>query len=124
ALLPAAAGCGTKLVTVSGRVTYKGEPVPSTLVTFLPDDGGRASHAVTDDNGNFTLKYSRQEAGASRGRHTVFLTYHVSNEEEMGEAVKAPKELRAVIETYGDPAASPLHYDVNKNGQFIEIKLD
>ena len=124
ALLPAAAGCGSPLVTVTGRVTYKGEPVPSTLVTFMPDDGGRPSHAVTDDNGNFTLKYSRQEVGARRGKHTVFLTYHVSNEEELGQTEKAPKELRAVIDSFGDPKTSPLHYDVTRNGQFIDIKLD
>jgi hypothetical protein len=125
ALLPAAAGCGPGLVTVTGRVTYKGEPVPSTLVTFQPDGGGRPSHAVTDDNGNFTLKYSRQEAGVSRGRHTVFLTYHVGNEEELGQvAPKASPQLRAVIAAYGDPNSSPLHYEVTRNGQVIEINLE
>jgi hypothetical protein len=126
ALLLAAGGCGgSGLVKVSGRVTYHGQPVPSTQVTFLPDDGSRKSVGHTDDDGRFTLKYSRTETGASRGRHTVFLEYHVSNEEFNGQVPpKASSELRAVIARYGDPKTSPLHYDISKSGQVIDINLE
>jgi len=122
----AAGGCGgQRLVSVSGRVTHQGRPVPSTLVTFQPDDGGRPSKGVTDDDGRFTLRYSRTEAGASRGRCAVFLTYVVSNEEELRQAPpKASKELKAVIARYGDPAKSGLHHEITKDGQFIEITLE
>ena len=124
-LLAAASGCGGKLVTVKGRVTYQGRPVPSTLVTFLPDDGGRRSQGLTDDNGNFTLHYSRDEVGVTRGKHTVFLAYHISNEEYVHEAEpKASKELKEVVAAYSDPKTSPLHYEVTANGQFFDLKLD
>ncbi len=123
-LLLALAGCNSRLVRVSGRITYHGQPVPSTLVTFLPDSGGRASHGLTDDNGNFTLTYSRTEVGATRGHDTVFLTYHLSNEEELKEAPpKASPELKAVISRYGNPETSPLHYEITHSGQFIDIEL-
>jgi hypothetical protein len=121
-----AGGCGGKrLVSVSGRVTYQGRPVPSTLVTFQPADGSRPSKGVTDDDGRFTLRYSRTEAGASRGKCTAFLTYVVSNEEELHQAPpKASKELKEVIARYGDPEKSSLHYDVTKDGQVVEITLE
>ena len=126
ALLLTASSCGgPRLVKVSGRLTHQGQPVPSTLVTFFPDDGGRPSHGVTDDNGNFALKYTRTESGVTRGGHTVFLRYDVSNEEETGEIKpKASKELKAVIARYGDVKTSNLHYEVKKSGQFIEIELE
>src|SRR5262245_56834534 len=94
----AASGCGSRLVTVTGRLTYKGQPVPSTQVTFAPDGGSRPSKGLTDDQGNFTLRYSRTEAGVSRGPCTVYLEYVVSNEEELREIPpKASGELKAVI---------------------------
>jgi hypothetical protein len=77
-------GCGGNLVEVTGKLTHRGQPVPSTRVTFLPDDGGRKSTGVTDADGIFRLKYSRTQAGVTRGAHTVCLSYVVSNEEELG----------------------------------------
>jgi hypothetical protein len=125
-LVVGAGGCSSRLVRVSGRLTYKGQPVPSTLVTFQPDQrGARASHGLTDDNGNFTLTYSRDEVGATRGHDTVSLRYIVSAEEEMGTIKpKASKELKEVIARYGNVETSPLHYDITSNGQFIEINLE
>jgi hypothetical protein len=126
ALLLAIGGCAGDLVTAKGRLTYKGQPVPSTYVMFQPkEEGKRASSGLTDDDGNFTLEYSRQEKGVLRGQHTVFLQYYVSLEEELGKIPpKASKQLKKVIEKYGDPGKSPLQYEITKNGQFIEINLE
>jgi hypothetical protein len=124
AVLSAAGGCGPRLAEVSGRLTYKGEPVPSTIITFLPDNGSRPSKGLTDDEGRYTLRYTREEAGAARGACTVFLTYYASNEEDLGQtAPKASDELKAVITRYGDPGKSPLHYDITRTGQVIDINL-
>jgi hypothetical protein len=125
ALLFGLSGCGgSGLVSVSGRLTHKGQPVPSTRVIFMPDDGSRRSTGTTDDSGNFSLKFSRTATGVHRGGHTVFLQYDMSAEEETHQIPpKASKELRAVISKYGDPKTSGLHYDVTKNGEFFEIDL-
>jgi hypothetical protein len=124
--LLAGGGCNSSgLVRVSGRLTYKGDGVPSTLVTFQPDDGSRASKAVTNDDGEFTLRYSRQEAGVTRGRHTVYLSYVVSADEELHRtsSPKVPKPLQAVIARYKDVKTSTLHYEITGDGQFIEIEI-
>ena len=124
-LLLAVSGCGSELVSASGRLTYNGQPVPSTLVMFQPDDGSRRSTGVTDDDGRFSLRYSRTQTGVKRGPHTVVLKYEVSGDEELGrKKSKASKELKEVIKRYADPKKSKLHYDVTENGQFFEIKLE
>jgi hypothetical protein len=126
ALLLAVSGCSGDLVTATGRVTHKGRPVPSTYVTFQPKvEGKRASTGLTDDDGRFTLEFSRQEKCVLRGQHTVTLRYYVSMEEELRKIPpKASKELKAVIEKYGDPKTSPLQYEIKKGGQHFEIELE
>ena len=126
ALLLAVTGCGGDLVSATGRVTYKGKPVPSTYVTFQPkEEGKRASTGLTDDDGRFTLEFSRQEKGVLRGQHTVTLRYYVSVEEELGKIPpKASRELKAVLDKYGDPKTSPLQYEIKKGGQHFEINLE
>jgi hypothetical protein len=120
-------GCSRSgLVNATGRLTYKGQPVPSTYVTFQPEEEGkRASHGLTDDDGSFKLTNSRTETGVLLGRHTVFLKYYVSTDEELHNIPpKASKELRTIISKYGDLKTSPLHYEITKNGQVIEIELE
>src|SRR5262249_27779478 len=123
ALLLAASGCGGPLVSASGRLTYKGQPVPSTYVHFQPqDERKRESTRVTDDDGNFKLSFSRTEEGVLRGHHTVFLTYYVNVDEELHKIPpKASKELKAVIAKYGNVKTSPLHVEVTKNGEFFDL---
>jgi hypothetical protein len=124
-LVLAASGCNSRLVTVTGTLTYKGQPVPSTRVKFFPDDGSRRATGLTDDNGKFSLRYSRTEAGATRGPCTVVLTYEVSNEEELGSIPpRASPELKAVIGKYGNLKTSPLHYEITHSGQSFAIDLE
>ena len=71
-----AAGCGgSKVVPVSGTLTYKGKPVPNAYIHFVPEDG-RPSLGETDQNGKFTLTYDPQTKGAERGKHRVFVQYN------------------------------------------------
>ncbi len=121
----ALSGCGNKrLMNATGRLTYKGQPVPSTYLTFWPEgEGLRRSTGLTDDEGNFTLKYSRNEYGVVPGKHTVFLRYFADSSEEKAPP-KASRELKAVIARYGDLKTSPLHYEITQNGQFLDIKLE
>jgi hypothetical protein len=125
ALLCAVCGCNqSPLVSATGRVTYKGDAVPSTRVTFYPDDGNRRSTAITDDDGKFTLKFSRTQDGVYRGRHTVGLRYEPSAEEELHKIQpKASRQLQEVIARYSDPKKSGLQYEVTENGQHFEIEL-
>jgi hypothetical protein len=126
-LLVAINGCNKSgLVSASGRVTYKGQGVPATLVVFQPqEEGKRASRGLTDDDGNFKLSNSREETGVLIGKHTVTLKYHPGSDEALGKTKpKASKELQKVIAGFSDLKTSNLKYEVTTNGQFFEIKLE
>lgn len=77
----AAVGCGGSsgipLAPVTGTVTFYGRPVVAELL-FQPatPDGtprGRASTAMSDSNGQFTLQFSDSEWGAMLGTHRVLV---------------------------------------------------
>ena len=95
ALLVAAAcfvttGCSNySLAPVSGRVTYKGEPVVGVDVVFYPKavgddpDVGPFSFGTTDENGAYVLKTRDGEDGAVVGEHRVSFEYSDQGEEEL-----------------------------------------
>ena len=123
--LAAFSGCSrSPLVEAKGRLTYKGKPIPSTYVIFHPlEEGKRESHGLTDDDGVFTLTFSRTEEGVYPGKHRIHLRYNQSADEELGKTPpKANKELRAVINKYGAGEKSPITYEV-KGGEFFDIAL-
>jgi hypothetical protein len=125
-LFVAVSGCRGPLVNAKGRLTYKGQPVPSTYVFFWPEEEGkRRSTGLTDDDGHFTLSYSRTEPGVLLGKHSVALRYYVSPEEEQQQIQpKASAELKAIIAQFHDPKASRLQFEVTHNGQFIDVRIE
>ncbi len=73
-------GCGPRLNlgSVSGTITYKGQPVEGATVTFLPTSpDGVLAVSTTDAAGKYTLaapvqlKGRRVAAGAFAGKYTV-----------------------------------------------------
>lgn len=66
-------GCGRNgnLGTVSGKVTYAGQPLSTVGVEFQPTQGGKKSIGYTDANGNYELQYTLAEQGAVIGKHKV-----------------------------------------------------
>jgi hypothetical protein len=120
-----ATGCdGQRFLKVTGHVTHKGQPVPNVQVRFVPENGERPCNGTTDDDGSFTLKYSRTQAGAPPGAYTAYLTYVPSNEEINQHTTKVSKEAKAALAKYGDPKTSGLRYELDKDGQNIEINID
>jgi hypothetical protein len=126
-LLIAAGGCNRSgLVNATGRLTYKGQPVPSTYVIFYPEEEGRRpSQGLTDDEGHFKLLSSTTATGVLVGKHAVILKYYVSADEELGKTPpKVSKELKAVILKYGDPTKTPLHQEIKKDGEHFDIAIE
>ncbi len=77
--LSAAIGCGSSsgepLASVAGKVTQNGQPLSGAIVMFVPESGsGGPSGGETDANGDFQLKYSTGETGATIGKHRVVIT--------------------------------------------------
>lgn len=126
-LVPLVSGCGNGLYEATGRLTYKGQPVPSTYVYFKPEEEGkRFSTGLTDDAGNFKLRFSTTESGVYPGKHTVYLQYYVDVDEELGRIKpKIPADLKKLLANkYGSADKSPLKYEVSKGGQSFDIAIE
>lgn len=111
AALVAAPGCAEKKVSVSGKVTRAGKPLPegrNLLVIFVAEQataGARPYSAETDSAaGTFRV------AGMPPGRYRVGVQHF---DADYNDAFKGVYDL----------GASPLVYDVNTDGQVIDIDL-
>jgi hypothetical protein len=124
-LLVVASGCGkSELVNGTGRLTYKGDPVPCTWVVFVPqEEGKRPSTGLTDTDGKFKLFFTRQDTGVLRGKHSVYLRYR-SEVEEVADGPRATTAMKQAIARHEDPTTSGLRYEVTTEGQHFEISLN
>ena len=67
-LVAYAVGCGSSggRYPVDGRLTLGSEPIPNTVVSFLPRDGGTPGVATTDRDGRFVVS-TREKRGLAPG---------------------------------------------------------
>src|SRR5262245_44737795 len=111
-LLLLTAGCGSSsMAPVSGRVTWKGQPVANAIVTFEPisdeENPGPGSFGRTNANGEFTLVPNNGPGqGALVGRHKVRIVAYEGDdslEQSSGAGIVHRKRL------------IPDEYNVNSN---------
>lgn len=148
-LLVFAAGCG-KTGTVSGKVTYKGQPLTAGMVQFFPQNkGGDFSSAIKED-GSYSI--SKLPPGPVKISVTSNTTSPLDNMPPMGgrgvaakgmkEAEKMMKKSKgegegggggnpfeskkgvAIPANFGNPETSNLKLDVTGGSQPHDIKLD
>jgi Carboxypeptidase regulatory-like domain len=126
AMVVSALGCnqgslpGT--VPVSGKVTYKGQPVPHATVTFLGEGDTRTAVAVTDASGTYQLQ-TLDNRGALPGKYTVLVSrteatassdQPVSMDEAAKNRGKAIEPKQLLPAKYADPAKTPLTAEVHR----------
>jgi hypothetical protein len=135
-------GCGgdaskPQLGRVSGKVTYKGQPVTKGVVSFVPRGGpgvqtGQGATGEISSDGSYTLTTFENGDGAVLGEHTVLV---ISREEDpaikghgmpipdaKGQMnIKPPKYL--VPETYATATKSPLRFTVKEGSNTHDIEL-
>lgn len=129
-LLALALGCaksGPDVVPVSGKATRNGEPVPGLFLEFQPDEG-RGSWGTTNEQGQFTLEYSRQKKGARVGKHTVTVSFRPGSlQDEIAAAKgtrKLPKDSVNIEKKYGSESPDRLRVEISKRTSDLELKLD
>jgi hypothetical protein len=82
ALAAGLAGCspgnGLSLGRVSGKITYKGQPVPFGQIMFMPDDSkgtkGPPALGTISSDGSYTMSTEESGDGAVVGYHRVSVT--------------------------------------------------
>ena len=81
-------GCGgPKFGKVTGKVTMDGKPLAGVAVRF-EDEGGSATIAKTDAEGNYEMRYSVQQIGTPVGKHKVTILTPAPETEGTGERYK------------------------------------
>ncbi|MFN3158053.1 MAG: hypothetical protein ACE37I_01985 [Rubinisphaera brasiliensis] len=120
------AGCGgasdtPPLGTVSGTVTWNGEPLQDAYLTFQPETG-RASIGRTDSNGQYSLAYTGDKNGALVGKHTVMITTATEGySDESGEGNDRPAREEILPAKYH--SASELTAEVTSGSNTIDFDL-
>ena len=119
-----AAGCGgpdrPATVPVTGKVTYRGQPVLEATVVFQPESG-RPATGMTDESGRFWLSTFEAGDGAIPGPHTVTIHPHGGDDvEEMpnpGEPLRPRAASSPIPARYADVQTSELSVAVDVNGE-------
>jgi hypothetical protein len=129
ALLAVAAiplGCGKsgpEMARVSGKVTYKGQPVPKGTITFVSSDPGRRNATgVLAPDGTYRLQTEEPGDGAMLGDYKVTVSAHDEPVLDYIPAKPVPKKL-LVPETYESPQASTLKATVVRGSNTCDFDL-
>ena len=122
------AGCGAKsefpeTFPVSGKVTYKGQPVTKGTVTFQPDQGQPATGAIQPD-GTYQLSTFAEKDGALPGHHKVMIIANDADPNLMpgsSPGYKPPKDL--IPKKYNNRETSGLEATVSKDKTAYDFDL-
>lgn len=120
--------------TVTGTVSYNGNPVEGAMVTFRPaGEGGQGAFARTDQEGKYELSSSAVgTSGVNPGDYVVTVT-----KKEVGESTVAseddpnydpyatgPAEAKSVLpKKYANAKTSGLEFTVKQGANDLPIEL-
>src|SRR5262249_50753905 len=118
------AGCnqGPKLGRVSGRVTYKGKPVPNGAITFLPSPSGPPATAGIQPDGTYTLETPGIGNGAVLGAHALMITA-LREAPAVGPEERDPLPPPIIPIKYGNTSTSGLTAEVHEGDNTIDFDL-
>jgi hypothetical protein len=116
-LLFAVAGCGSKAVPVSGKVTLDGQPLANAVIAFVGDRDthglGAGAEGKTDANGNYTLRILEKNLdGALPGKYKVVIS--VVETENSESNAKPAERKEKVPEMYN--SRTELKFEVPSGG--------
>lgn len=134
------AGCGgggagappADVYPVTGKITFKGEPLPGADVAFINADAGRTAFGRTNGNGEYQLTTFSANDGAVEGKAVVTISKTVVQPPTTPEAdieseayvppgigqpaTPQPQETAGIPVGYADQATSGLVAVVSKDG--------
>ena len=135
-----------KRYQVTGKVTYKGEPVPAGSISFVPEeDGGHGAAGMIKD-GVYTLSTLGEEDGALPGKYRVTVDGRKADQEKMkiaakkyteklgfkGEMATIPQDVQAKILSqtkstipgkYQIPDTTDLRAEVKEQANTLDFEL-
>jgi hypothetical protein len=112
---------------VSGTVTYKGQPIPAGVITFISKDGKTTVSAPLAEDGTY-------KATVPAGEYKVTVSTDPAVPDKKPDPKtppklppvdpkKPPKVVVKIPAKYGDPKTTPLVITVKAGAQTIDIAL-
>lgn len=129
-LVASSAGCSSEnrieTGTVSGVVTYNGDPLQIGSLLFVPVGGGPSAEANIGTDGSFEMGTYEDDDGAVLGEHKVMITAFTSPggsglPEDVIDGDGAP--VSVIPDFYGDLEKSGLKVDVKSGDNSIDFVL-
>ena len=110
-------------VPVSGTVTYKGNPVPGIMITFLDADrdGSRPASGITDQSGHYRLTTFKANDGAIPGEKKVQI--NVVPPGDADSPVKFADPTVQIPKRYSNSEASGLTATVENQNTVVDLDL-
>jgi hypothetical protein len=117
-------GCGQlgpPMGRVSGRITYKDQPVPKATVSFMPKaTGARPAIGFTDDAGYYHLTTTNPRDGALVGEHLVGIVAKAPYDGPIPPGAGAA--LLEELETQGKPLIPEKYFNSDTSGLTASVK--
>ncbi|MCC9605111.1 carboxypeptidase regulatory-like domain-containing protein [Blastopirellula sp. JC732] len=115
------AGCGDagdpQLGKVTGRVTLDGKTLTEARIEFTPRSGS-PSYGTTDQEGNYSLRFTRDRQGAIVGTHTVRIrTFRDEDDAGRRRAERLPDKYNTHSELTGEVIAGENRIDFSLTSQ-------
>jgi hypothetical protein len=122
------AGCGggpDNMADVSGTVTLDGQPLSRARVEFSPADGS-PSMGLTDEQGRYSLRFSRDVDGAMIGDHKIKIsTYAPANPDaepptqDVPEKVPAKYNVKTELTKKVEKGSNTIDFQLQSGGEII-----
>jgi hypothetical protein len=119
-VLATALGCGEQVASVSGKVTYNGQPVENGMIAFRPADGRGQTFAVMITNGDYVAPEAVPGSRKVEIRGTKAVKWALSSEESARLAEEVAKE-GSTADGHVGQRADYIPADAEGNNQTVEI---
>lgn len=112
-------GCKSKydVVSVKGKLTFDGQPVPDLIVRFEPEVG-RPSDSFTAADGSFDMSYSLDRMGVEVDSHKVTVIWASPTDAPGAKPTELQKKVLADFKEKG-----PIEVKIEKPQPNFDIKL-
>jgi len=115
------AGCGGDMASVTGTVTYDGDPLSTGTVTFHPVGEGPTGYGSIQSDGSFRIQ-TGQQAGLPPGEYRVTVQATGPVPEPTPENLE-PVPESIIPQRYANPDQSGLKFTVEPGGNQFPIEL-
>ena len=136
-LLVGLSGCGGEvsgapaqaLVPVTGKITFKNQPLAGASVVFTPrgETLGTGAFGVTDEQGAYTLTHKTNAPGVEPGEYVVLVTRMALKDGSPipeGQSAADVEAVQIVPSAFSDPASESAANKVTISNETTTINFD